>query len=257
VAELDGAPVGVAELQVLALTNYGHFTTMRVEDGRVRALSLHLDRLVRDCQAVFGTGLDTERVRAFARRAAPRRGAVVVRVTVFDPALDLGHIGGEAHPHVLVTTRPASDLPLPPLRVGSVRFAREMPAVKSVGLFGSMRHRRVMQRSGLDDALFVDARAYVSEGGTWNIGFIRGDSVVWPAAECLAGTTMELLKSLHPHTVVPVSLADVADFDTAFATNAAIGARPVTAIDDRRLAGAHPMLDLLHKRYIEVPADPL
>ena len=33
-------------IESLALTNYGHFTTMRVEDGRVRGLGMHLDRLV-------------------------------------------------------------------------------------------------------------------------------------------------------------------------------------------------------------------
>src|SRR5437588_8259554 len=105
-AELDGAPVSADELQALALTNYGHFTTLRVEDGRVRGLLLHLDRLVRDCRALFDAELDPDRIRALARRAAPASGAAIIRVTVFDPDLDLGHIGGEARPRVLVTTRP-------------------------------------------------------------------------------------------------------------------------------------------------------
>lgn len=69
-AELNGRPVGADELQALALTNYGHFTSMRVEDGRVRGLALHLERLARDCRAVFGAELDTGRVRELARRAA-------------------------------------------------------------------------------------------------------------------------------------------------------------------------------------------
>jgi len=256
-AELDGAPVGADELQVLALTNYGHFTTMRVEDGRVRGLSLHLERLVRDCRALFDAELDPERVRAFARRAAPGRGAAIIRVTVFDPDLDLGHIGGEARPRVLVTTRPAGDLPLPPLRVGSVPFVREMAQVKNVGLFGTLRHRRVTQRAGLDDALFVDARSHVSEGGTWNIGFVRAGEVVWPDAECLAGTTMRLLKVVHPFTVASVPSSGVGEWEAAFATNAATGVRAVAAIDGHPLAGSHPMLDLLRKEYLAVPADPL
>jgi branched-subunit amino acid aminotransferase/4-amino-4-deoxychorismate lyase len=256
-AELDGAPVGVDELQVLALTNYGHFTTMRVEDGRVRGLSLHLDRLVRDCRALFETELDPERVRALARRVAPGSGAAIVRVTVFDPDLDLGHIDGEAHPRVLITTRPAGDMHPPPMRVASVPFVREMPEVKSVGLFGALRHRRAVRRAGLDDVLFVDTRSHVSEGGTWNIGFVRAGEVVWPDAECLAGTTMRLLKDAHPFTVAPVRPAGVTEFEAAFATNAATGVRTVTSIDGRPLAGSHPMLDLLRKEYLAVPADRL
>jgi branched-subunit amino acid aminotransferase/4-amino-4-deoxychorismate lyase len=254
-AELNGDPVRPEELQALALTNYGHFTTMRVEEGRVRGLSLHLDRLVRDCRAVFGTGLDVDRVREFARRAVPASGAGVVRVTVFDPGLELGHIGADAHPHVLVTARAAGSLPLPPLRVRSVVHTRDMPAVKSVGLFGSLRHRRDAERAGYDDALFVDGRSLVSEGGTWNVGFVTGDEVVWPDAECLAGTTMELLRQLHAGTTAPVGLADVAGFDAAFATNAAIGVRAVSAVDARALPATHPVLERLRTAYTALPGD--
>jgi branched-subunit amino acid aminotransferase/4-amino-4-deoxychorismate lyase len=63
-AELNGRPVERAQLQALALTNYGHFTTMRVEDGGVRGLSLHLDRLRTDCRALFDAEIDADRVRA-------------------------------------------------------------------------------------------------------------------------------------------------------------------------------------------------
>ena len=43
-AELNGKPATLDDLQSLALTNYGHFTSMRLENGTVRGLSLHLDR---------------------------------------------------------------------------------------------------------------------------------------------------------------------------------------------------------------------
>lgn len=257
-AELDGEPLaaaGVAELRALALTNYGHFTTMRVDDGRVRGLPLHLGRLVRDCRTVFGTDLDTERVRDLARRAAPAAGSAVIRVTVFDPALDVGHVGGDARPRVLVTGRPAAPGSLPPLRVGSAAFVRHLPEVKSTGLFGVLWHRRAAQRAGLDDVLFADDDAYVSEGATWNIGFVRGGEVVWPSADCLAGTTMELLKRLHPGTVAPVRLADVAGVEAAFVTNAAIGVRAVAGVDGHELPGTHPVIDLLAEKYAACPGD--
>ncbi|MBN3928700.1 aminotransferase class IV family protein [Streptomyces verrucosisporus] len=256
-AELNGEPVGPDALQALALTNYGHFTSMRVEQGRVRGLSLHLDRLVRDCRAVFDTDLDPERVLEFVRRAAPRTGSRVVRVTVFDPALDLGRIGSDAHPHVLVTTRGAGSLPLPPLRIRSAAYTRDMPGVKGVGLFGSLRHRRAAQRAGFDDALFVDGRSMISEGGTWNIGFVRGGQVVWPDAECLAGITMRLLQRIHVSVLAPVGLADVTGFDAAFATNAAIGVRAIGRLDDLPLPDTHPLIEELRRQYTRIPGDPL
>lgn len=257
-AELNGGPVAPEELQALALTNYGHFTTMRVEAGLVRGLDLHLERLVRDCRAVFGAELDPERVRAYARRAVPGGGgAVVVRVTVFDPALDLGRLGADTEPAVLVTTRAAGSQALPPLRVRSARYTRDLPAVKSVGLFGALHRRREAQRAGYDDALFVDGRSAVSEGGTWNIGFVRGSQVVWPEADCLAGTTMELLRRARPYEVEPVALDEVGGFDAAFATNAAIGVRPVGAVDGTAFAADHPVVDELRVGYLALPGDPL
>jgi branched-subunit amino acid aminotransferase/4-amino-4-deoxychorismate lyase len=87
-AELDGRPVSPHEWQTLALTNYGHFTTFRVDSGRVRGLTLHLDRLDRDCRAVFGVPLAPDRVRDLVRRAAPAGATATVRVTVFDPDID-------------------------------------------------------------------------------------------------------------------------------------------------------------------------
>ncbi|WP_066954863.1 aminotransferase class IV family protein [Streptomyces lushanensis] len=254
-AELNGRPVGLDEITALALTNYGHFTTLRVEDGRVRGLTLHLDRLGRDCPALFGAELDLDRVRTLLRRAAPAHGAATVRVTVFDPALDIGHPDRAGDPHILVTRRQVSSAPLPPLRVRSVAYTRDAPEVKSVGLFASLRHRRTARLDGYDDALFVDGDALISEGVTWNVGFFDGDSVVWPEAVQLAGVTMRLLQEAHEHRVAPVPLADVGSLDAAFATNAAIGVRAVTAIDGTAFPDRHPAVDLLRETYLEDPGE--
>ncbi|WP_405016786.1 aminotransferase class IV [Kitasatospora sp. NBC_00070] len=256
--ELNGRPVRPAELQALALTNYGHFTTMRVTDGRVRGLTLHLDRLRRDCRALFDTELDLDLVRSYARRAVPAAGGVLLRVTVFDPALDLGSLGGRADPAVLVTTRPAGDGAVPPpLRVRSVRYVREQPEVKSVGLFGALRHRRAAQLAGYDDALFVDHAGAVSEGGTWNIGLVRGGEPVWPEAAYLPGTTLALLRGLRPGRREAVPVAGLAGYDAAFATNAAIGVRPIAAVDGVELAPGHPLIAELAAAYRALPGTPV
>ncbi|MEW1653901.1 aminotransferase class IV family protein [Streptomyces sp. NPDC093707] len=256
-AELDGEPVEPAQLQSLALTNYGHFTTMRVDDGRVRGLALHMDRLRRDCRMLFDADLDLERVRELARRAVPASGSAVVRVTVFDPHLDLGHPSTADDPHVLVTSRPAGALPLPPLRVRSTPYVREVPSVKSVGLFAGLHHRRQAQLGGFDDALFVDRDGVVSEGGTWNVGFFDGARVIWPAADCLVGVTMELLKGAHGHETRPVRLTELPRMRAAFATNAAIGVRAIKAIDGIELPESHAIVDTLRKEYAEIGGDVL
>jgi branched-subunit amino acid aminotransferase/4-amino-4-deoxychorismate lyase len=160
---------------------------MRVDDQRVRGLTLHLERLTRDCRRIFDADLDPDRVRHLLRHTlADTAGSVLVRVTVFDPDLELGRPGADAEPQLLVTTRPAATAPLPPLRLQSAPHCRELPEVKHVGLFGALRWRRVAQRNGFDDALFTDAGAAISEAATSNIGFVDGERIVWPEADCLA-----------------------------------------------------------------------
>ncbi|MFD7642604.1 aminotransferase class IV [Kitasatospora sp. NPDC059795] len=257
--ELDGRPVTAEELQALALTNYGHFTTMLVEDGRVRGLGLHLERLERDGEAVFGVRPDRERVRELARRQAPARGAAVLRVTLFDPAIDLGGVGGTASPRVLVTARPAGSGVPGPLRVRTVRFEREVPQVKSVALFGVLRQRRLAQRAGFDDALFVDRDGGLTEGATWNVGFLCGGEAVWPRGGYLPGTAMALLRAAVGGVDRRMG-PELDGVDAVFATNATTGVRTVAAVDGREFdvrAVEAAGLARLRAAYLEVPGDPL
>ncbi|RNL83321.1 aminotransferase class IV family protein [Halostreptopolyspora alba] len=256
-AELDGVAVTSEQLQALALVNYGHFTSMRVDDRHVRGLSHHLDRLVGDCREVFDAELDRDRVRAYVRHAVGERlDSFVVRVTVFDPALGVGAPGAVAHPRVLVTTRPAGSWPPDPIRVRSAEYVRDIPSVKHVGLFGAVMRRRGAQEAGFDDAVFTDGASFISEGPTWNIGFFDGERVVWPNAEVLPGVTMRLLReAYHECVTAPVNLADLGNMRAAFATSTTVGVRPVVGIDDVEFPADHAVFDRLRERYEEIPPE--
>lgn len=243
----------------LAVTNFGHFTTMRVDGDRVAGLALHLDRLVRDCRTVFDADLDPGHVRFLVRRAlAGLTQPVLARVTVFDPALEVGRPGADARPRVLVTTRPAPPGTSAPQRLRAVVYRRDLPEVKHVGLFGALHRRRAAQRAGFDDALFTEPDGTVSEATTANIGFVSGNRVVWPAADCLPGVTMRLVDRVHDDVATePVTLARLPDFDAAFVTSAGIGLRPVVAVDDVRWPADHPTVRLLRERLAALAPEPL
>jgi branched-subunit amino acid aminotransferase/4-amino-4-deoxychorismate lyase len=259
-AELNGRPVEVEELQALALTNYGHSTSIRVDGNAVRGLAQHLGRLVRDCRILFDADLDVDRVRHLIRQAlAGLTQPIIARVTVFDPELAIGHPSGEGHPTVLVTTRPAVSIPQPPLRLRSVLYERDLPAVKHVGLFGPLWHRRQAQQEGYDDALFVDAQGRISEAATANIGFIDGDRIIWPNAGTLPGVTMALISEVHTGTVSyeAIELPTLSGIEGVFATNAAIGLRAVKSIDNWSWEAEPVGLDVLRKAYENIPPEPL
>jgi DNA-binding transcriptional regulator YiaG len=195
--QLDGQPIPTEAAVALGLYNYGHFTSMLVSEQRVKGLELHLNRLAHDCQALFATALDVMAVRQHARTAlAELAQPAVARVTIFDPGIELGTPSKPAEPRVLATSRPASPTPPPPLRLRSVRYERELATVKHCGLFGTLHHRRQAQLAGYDDALFIDASGHISEGATWNVAFYDGSEVIWPKADCLPGTAMQLVRGL-------------------------------------------------------------
>lgn len=257
-ATLNGAPVTPDQLQTLALVNYGHFTSMRVDDKHIRGLRHHLVRLVRDCRTLFDAELDPDEVRAYVRDAVNQvdEASLVVRVTAFDPDLELGHPAGPTHPKILITTRPVGPLNPSPFRVQTVTFTRDLPLSKHVGLLSCIWHRRAAQSQGFDDALFVDSASFISEGATWNIGFHDGDRIVWPSADVLPGVTMQLLQQVHDQSVsMPVNLRDVPNMRAAFAANTSIGVRPIAAIDGLTLPTDGEELQTLKKEYLEIPPE--
>lgn len=261
--QLNGHPATEADLTPLALVNYGHFTSMRVDDGHVRGLGLHLERLAANSAEVFNTSLDPEQALTLIRKAAADgghgpTGSFTIRVTVYDPNLDMGHPGNDANPQILVTTRAAATGELPPLTVGLAEYQREVPSVKHIGLFSTMYYRRQAQRAGFGDVLFAGADGLISEGATWNIGFVDGQGgVVWPKADVLDGVTMRLLQEHGDHTTAPVTRASLGDMAAAFATNTSIGVRPISRIGTLELDDQHPTLAALKATYADIPGEPL
>lgn len=265
--ELDGGPVSAADVTALALYNYGHFTTMRVADMRVRGLTCHMDRLVRDCGVLFDAELDVGRVRRLIRwAAAGTTSPTIVRATVFAPDFDLGDPAAPVTPRVLVNRRPAPAAGAPPIRLKSVPYRRDLPAVKHVGLLGAVHHRRAALLAGFDDALFVDGDSRVEyrvvEGATWNVGFFDGDRVIWPEGECLPGVTMRLVTDiLHqegvPSVTMPIGVGDLADMRSGFITNAAIGVRPIASVDGVGIGQETDLIDTVTRAYAALPGESL
>ncbi len=255
--ELNGSPVTEAELAALGLVGFGHFTSMRVENRAVRGLTQHMDRLTRDCRTVFDAELDTERVRELVRQALPDTDdAFVVRVTVYDPAIPLGNPGAEADPKILVTFRPAPPANLGPMTLQSAVYTRDLAKTKHIGLFGSLYQRRLAQRAGVDDVLFTAADGTISEIATSNIGVFIDGRLTWPQADVLPGITMRLLsQTLDTDIAVnPITLAQLPHVDGAIATNAAVGVRAISRIDDIDLPVDDSLIARLRAEYESIPA---
>jgi branched-subunit amino acid aminotransferase/4-amino-4-deoxychorismate lyase len=260
---INGRPATLEDLRSVALVNYGHFTAMQVLDGRVRGIDLHLQRLERSTLELFGCPLDLDATREQMRRAVDGTGGMLsLRVNVFSRHLDRDRLTKPVQPDVLVSTGPSRQIPQTPVRVRSVIYERDSPHIKHVGTFGLLNQKRLAQVAGFDDALFVDGTGAISEGSIWNVGFFDGTQIVWPNAPALDGTAMQLLKvGIRARSVRcvtrRVARADVAQFRSAFFTNSACAALPISQIDGVEMTLDTALLATLDECLQVSPWEPL
>ncbi|MDA0563878.1 aminotransferase class IV family protein [Streptomonospora sp. S1-112] len=250
-------PATAADLAPLAFAGYAHFTAAQVRGGRVRGLDLHLDRLRGASVELFGRALPDERVRA-ALRAALAEGPAdaSLTATVYSPAGEF--TAADAEPELLVRTGPPSSGPAGPLALAVAAHERWLPRVKQVGEAAKTHHLRRAVAEGFDDAAFVDRQGRLSEATIWNLAFWDGASVVWPVAEVLPGTTMNILRRQLDRLGVPqvdkeVTPADVPDLAGAVVMNSWTPGVPVHRIGPAALPEAPDFVDLLHRAYAAEP----
>ncbi len=258
-SELNGKPARADDLAALALLNYGHFTSMQVRDARVRGLDLHLLRLENATRELFSCELAIDQVRAWMRGIVKGEpGERSLRVTVFSRAMRRERPAEPAAIDVFATIGPARASDTHPIRLRSFRYERALAHVKHVGTFGLFHHRRLAQRDGFDDALFVDSNDAISEASVWNVGFFDGTRIVWPNAPALTGISMQLLeKGLQSRGIATVSLnitrTHMGAYRSAFLTNSSCAVRPVAAIDGVDFAVDDELTRLLGECYESNP----
>lgn len=256
---LDGHPATADDLRALALSNYGHFTSMQVRGRAVQGFDLHLHRLKSATRTLFDATLDDARIRAAILAALDGNGMddASVRVTVYSRAFDYSHPDKPQPVDVLVSLSPPREATDRAAWVKTYPFQRLLPEVKHVGTFPLFQLRRQAKRDGYDDALLVDAKGRISEGSIWNIGFWDGTQVVWPRAEALRGTTEKLLQAglaeigiAQRHETVEAKA--LGGFRAAFAANAS-GVWAISGIDETALRPDPALMAKLQAALVAMP----
>jgi branched-subunit amino acid aminotransferase/4-amino-4-deoxychorismate lyase len=180
-------------LKGLALSHYGHFTTMHVDVGRVRGLRLHVQRLAQDYPPLFAADVDPPRLRTFIRQSVKQLGDTgLLRITFFTPGLSDDRPQRRRRCQHTRQSARRPRVTCPRCTCDPSRTAGSDP-VKYMGLFGALHHRRAAQPEGSGGVVLTGAAGEVTEGSTRDLGLVDGDRVAWQAGPALPGVTMALL----------------------------------------------------------------
>jgi 4-amino-4-deoxychorismate lyase len=264
-AEINGRSATIDDLRALAFSGYGHYTSMEVRDRKVRGLDLHLSRLRDSAEEVFGQPVDEAQVREYLRHATRETpGDVSVRINVFSADTRGVWSGKAVAPDILIRVSPPVPPDATPIRVQSVAFQRFLPHLKNVATMGLAYSTRQARQAGYDDALFVDRDGFVSEGSVWNIAFLDGHDIVWPAALDLPGIAK--LVAQHgltllgiPSRTKPVHISDVGSFQAAVLLNSITAGQPISAIDGVTYSPEQgdTLVRFMHRAQEATPMEPI
>ncbi len=250
-AFLNGQPATAEDLRIVAVVNYGHYSSLQVRQGAVQGVALHEQRLQGATHELFGSALDLPALREQMRMAVAAAPDCTLRVTVFSRSFDFRDPAGSFAAEVLISLSPPAQPAARALRMKSFAFQRPLPHIKHVGTFPLFHYRRQALGQGYDDALFVDAERRILEGSVWNVGFWDGAQVVWPAGLALRGTSEQLLQaglreSGVGQVVREVRLPDLGGFKAAFTSNAS-GVQRIAGIDGMEFAAGQELASMLHE----------
>jgi len=114
-------------------------------------------------------------------------------------------------------------------------FQRPLARLKHVGSWAQDWFLKAALAEGFDDGLLVDETGRISEGSNTNVGFWRGETVIWRDAPKLPGLMMQLLRrglaaAAAPQAEATVRVRDLASYDGMILCNAR-GWAPVSRVD--------------------------
>ncbi|MGE4372859.1 MAG: D-amino-acid transaminase [Xanthobacter sp.] len=237
----------------------GVYEVCEVRDGHLIDMRLHLDRLERSLAALrMGSPMSRaalERVlRETVRRNRVRNGQVYLQVTrgvaprdqVFPPA--------NTPPGIVVTARALSDAARHKaardgIRVISLPDNRwERVDIKTVGLLPNVLAKQAAREAGAQEAWFVDADGFVTEGASSNAWIVthEGTLVTRPAEHgILRGITRTVLVEEAAALGLALeersfTLAEAHEAAEAFITAATALVMPVIQLDGRRIGQGRP-----------------
>lgn len=258
-AFVDGEPASTAALIRFARSGYGHFTTLQVRAGAVRGLGLHLARLDEATRQLFDTSLDLALLREHLRVALNGRPDASVRISVGARNYSAQAMPSPAQIKTLVLVDLPASGRTTPTRLATFEHVRHLPQIKHSGNFDLLELRRRALTQGFDDALLLTPEGHIAEGATFNVGFFQDESLIWPLAPQLEGTSLRLLQHAQEgqggqNLIRRIDLSQIEQMEGGFCCHSG-AIWPIAVIGHQTLRLNAAGLARLHRLWREIPGE--
>lgn len=225
----------------------GLFETVLAEDGELKRLPAHLERMAKGCAALGLPAPDPAEAERLMREAlAGVSGRAAVRLTLTAGAGGRGLDRPETLTPVLFATAAAAPKPDGPASLVTARTRRNdgSPAsrLKTLSYLDNVLARREARAKGADEALMLNTQGELACAAAANLFWVSGGRLYTPHLDCgvLAGITRARVIAAAAELGEPVRAVRAApealkDAQGVFLTSSLIGLRPASKLDGRRL----------------------
>jgi branched-chain amino acid aminotransferase len=129
-------------------------------------------------------------------------------------------------------------------RLITVDYARFMPDVKSLNYITGVLGQKRARAAGAVEALYRTPTGEVTECTTSNFFVFRGDQLITPVHEVLAGVTrnvaLEIAGDMFEVVMGPLRYAELGEYDEAFITSTTKEIMPIVGVDDMVIGAGRP-----------------
>jgi len=240
----------------------GVFEVLKVVDGRLFAVDLHLERMARSSRGLGLPEPDRDAVRR--GMADVLEGAPLtlgrVRVTWTGGLSPLGSDRGEGPPTLTVVAAPMDPWP-EAAAVCTVPWPRNergaLAGLKTTSYGENVRALARARENGASEAVFANLQGKLCEGTGTNVFYVVDDELRTPtlAAGCLAGITRHLVLEWYGAREVDEPIEALADASEAFLASTTRDVQAIARWDDLDLSAPGPVTTEVRKVWQEREPD--
>ncbi len=222
----------------------GFYDTLRVYDGVLFELPLHLGRIAASAEAMdiplpWGLRKIDKWLSEIVRRNSLSDARVRITVTRGAQGRDFSRA---RKPTIVITCERLDLKKGPPVGASActMLLMRPLPSIKTLGLQHLVLAAKEAKRRGASEVIGIDAQGFVREGVTSNVFVVRGGRLLTPKNRILRGLTRSLVLKLARKTGLKTTIRDfkrslLPSSDEVFLCNRVREIVPIVRINGKKI----------------------